>query len=472
MKLQRLFLLSIMTLLLTGCSTKIVEEQTFEEVSKYSDIVSNKSAPMSKQFYNVYTTKKQLSLTFNGMGDKETMEKLLDELDQYHLKATFFLPGMRVAEEPDIAKEIISRGHEIGNNTLNQVDLNELPYEEAYKEIYLTNEIIKNETGISPKYLRTKSGNFNDNVRLAAANTGLDAVISYNINPQDWDMKDAKAIGDYIKRFVMRGGIISLNTDINPEVVNSIPYIYSAVSSIGYELVTLNELISGGEEWRPLKDISGSSLAVINPNIENVNYQVVEKLKGNKEKEIALTFDDWGSDFKVTQILNILKEQDVKATFFLRANGVEANPNLARSIVEEGHDVANHTYSHPVITQIDAEQLQDEIVKAHQVLTEAIQQPPLMLFRPPTGELDEETAKIVAATGYETIVLYDVTAMDWDVKNDAEDILSSVLEQTENGSIILLHLQDEISTAEALPNIILELKKRGYSFVKLSKYYN
>ena len=84
---------------------------------------------MSKEVSLVYTTKRQLALTFNGMGDKETMLKLLDELDRYHIQSTFFLPGMRVADEPDIARTILSRGHEIENNTLSRVDLTRLSYE-------------------------------------------------------------------------------------------------------------------------------------------------------------------------------------------------------------------------------------------------------------------------------------------------------------------------------------------------------
>ena len=123
------------------------------------------------------------------------------------------------------------------------------------------------------------------------------------------------------------------------------------------------------------------------------------------KNEIALTFDDWGRDITVTKILDILDKNDIKASFFLRGNGVEQNPNLAKAIAEAGHDVANHSYSHPIITSITAEEIASEVIKCHQVLTEAIQEQPKMLFRPPTGEINDSTAKIIAACGYETIAL-------------------------------------------------------------------
>lgn len=173
----------------------------------------------------------------------------------------------------------------------------------------------------------------------------------------------------------------------------------------------------------------------------------------------------------VTRLLKILEEHDVKATFFLRANGVENNPNLARALVEEGHLVANHTYSHPVITTISPDELQEEVVKAHRIITEAIQQQPAMLFRPPTGEINEKTAKVVAATGYKTIAMYDVTTLDWNPDHDAQHIVDGILKKKSNGSVILLHMLDGIHTLEALPQVIEQLKQQGYSFLLLDELY-
>lgn len=436
--------------------------------SKPVEVVRN-TGPLSRAITFVYTARKELSLTFNGMGDSATMTRLLDKLDEYDIKATFFLPGMRVAEEPDIAKAIVARGHEVENNTLNRLDMSKMPYAQIYNEIKLSNDVIRKQTGTAPEFVRTKSGDYTDNVRIAAAQLGMKAVVSYNINPKDREMQSAEQIGQYIERYIMRGGIINLDTDVNPQVIDAIPYIAQAANDIGYKLVPLEQLVANGGERKPLEEIPGWDAAKINLDVKDAAYKLVYRQDGLKNKQIALTFDDWGSDRTITKILDILAAENVKATFFLRAKGTESNPNLARAMIEGGHDVANHSYSHPVVTGMSAEALQEDIVKAHRVITEAIQQQPTMLFRPPTGVIDERTGKLIAATGYPVIAMYEVTTLDWDAKNSAADIVNGILKQTTSGSVILLHMLDDIHTIEALPTAIEQLKQRGYAFVKMAE---
>ncbi|WP_239614045.1 polysaccharide deacetylase family protein [Cohnella mopanensis] len=422
---------------------------------------------MSKVIPNVYTARKELSLTFNGLGDKKTILALLDELDNYHIKATFFVPGMRVAEEPDLVKEIVARGHEIENNTLNRLDMTKLSYEQMVDEIGLSNDVIKKNTGITPKYVRTRSGDYNDNVRLAAAYNGMDAVVVYSMFLHNWQQESDDEKELYVRKYINRGGIITVDTEENNNVVESIPILARAAAEVGYGFIPLSQLIEHGGIRKPYTEIKGYDAVKINPNYKDAKYNLIYDKETDK-KEIALTFDDWGTDYTITKILDILAEHDVKATFFLRAKGVEANPNLARAMIEGGHDVANHSYTHPVVTTLSAEALQEDVVKAHQVITEAIQQQPTMLFRPPTGEIDDQTAKVIAAIGYPDIALYDVTTFDWDSKNSAEDIVNSIMKQTENGSVILLHMLDDIHTIEALPTAIERLKEKGFTFVKMA----
>ncbi|EJL30144.1 polysaccharide deacetylase family protein, partial [Brevibacillus sp. BC25] len=215
--------LLLTVVLVSGCSMFASKDESTEcQKTEKKQKITRYTGEKSKALSHVYTGRKELALTFNGMGDDKMMRSLLEQLDSYKIKATFFLPGIRVAEEPNIAKDILARGHEIQNNTLNQQDMSKLSYEQIYREIQLSNEVIKRETGISPRYVRTKSGDVTDDVRLAAAHLGMEAVVSYNINPKDRDLqRDAKTIGDYIARYMSRGSIISLNTDINPEVSTS-----------------------------------------------------------------------------------------------------------------------------------------------------------------------------------------------------------------------------------------------------------
>jgi len=459
-------IITLLTMVLTGC-TLFGHEVEEEDPETTAPITRYEGKPSEAVSY-VFTTSRKLSLTFNGMGDEATMKKILSELKRYNIKATFFLPGMRVAEEPEIAKLILDYGHEIENNTLNRKNMAQLSYEEIYKEIAITNQIIEREIGVSPKLIRTRSGDYNDDVRLAAAQMGMDAVISYSLNLQGWHSERVEEVKEYVKRHVIRGGVIALNTEGNSQAVQTIPLIAEAAADVKYELVTLSDLMKEATERKALAEIEGFDAAKLNMNDEQAVYDVIKKANTQK-KVVALTFDDWGSDFTVTKILDLLNDYDVKASFFLRANGAEHNPNLARAIAEEGHDVANHTYSHPVITTLTPEQLQNEVVKAHHIITEAIQKKPTMLFRPPTGAFDDKTAKVIAATGYTTIAMYDVTTFDWDPKNKAADIIRIINKETTPGSIILLHMLDGLGTLEALPVVIDKLRSQGFTFVPVSE---
>ncbi|RNB55903.1 polysaccharide deacetylase family protein [Brevibacillus gelatini] len=459
--------------LLTGCVPDSSKQQKVGYFSQKSNVASDiirSTTDKSKAIPFVYTTRRELSLTFNGMADSETMKKLLDELDKHHLKATFFLPGMRVAEEPDLAKEIAARGHEIENNTLNQLDLTTLSYEQISSEIKLSRDVIEKATGKSVRYVRTKTGTYSDDVLFAAAQSGQEAVVSSSLFLHNWENETEAQKMRYVRKYINRGGIIALDTQENKQLNENVSLLARAASDVGYRFVTLQELIAGGQERKPLPQIAGFDAAKIAPDDRHASYKYVMRAETGKN-QIALSFDDWGTDYTVTKILDVLDKYKVKASFFLRADGVEKNPNLARAIAEAGHDVGNHTYSHPVVTKITKAQLQEEIVKAHQIITEAIQQKPVMYFRPPTGVFDENTLKTISATGYHTIANFDVDPSDYIRTRTAEEIVNATLEQARSGSVILLHMLDDTHTVEALPIIIEKLRSKGYSFVKMTEMF-
>lgn len=461
-----IFLLLILTFI-SGCRADEevhVEPAPVVEIDRYE-------GEASEVISSVYTTEKQLSLTFNGMANEETMHVLLDELDKYGIKAAFFLPGMRVAEEPDIAREIVARGHEIENNTLNQFDISNLNYEQIYKEVQLSNDVILEKTGVTPRFVRTRSGDYNDELRLIAAQLEMDGVASYTVNLSSESVKEnAEQREEYILRSVSRGSIISLNVeeDKDEEVLAMLASVSKEAEEIGYSFVPLSELVAIGKEKKPLADIEGHDLIKVNLDYEQVEPNLFYAAKTN-EKVISLTFDDWGSDRTITKVLDILAEHDVKATFFPVGRGVETNPNLARAIIEEGHEVASHSYNHKVVTTMTPSELQEDLVQAHKALTEAIQEQPTMLFRPPTGEIDIETAKVITAAGYPDIAMYDVTVFDWNPERKAEVLIEAIMERADRGSVILLHILDDIHTVEALPTVIERLQQQGYRFMTMTE---
>lgn len=169
-------------------------------------------------------------------------------------------------------------------------------------------------------------------------------------------------------------------------------------------------------------------------------------------------------------MLDILRKYEIKSTFFLIGSGVEKNPQLAKMIVEEGHEVASHSYYHLDVTKMTPEDLQDDLVKAHRALTYALQEPPLLYFRPAQGIMDERTAKIITAAGIKTIAMYDIASFDWNLEYTAQDIYDRVMSRVGPGKVIVMHILDGTNTVEALPLIIEKLQQDGYSFSKMSTW--
>jgi cellulose synthase/poly-beta-1,6-N-acetylglucosamine synthase-like glycosyltransferase/peptidoglycan/xylan/chitin deacetylase (PgdA/CDA1 family)/spore germination protein YaaH len=190
--------------------------------------------------------------------------------------------------------------------------------------------------------------------------------------------------------------------------------------------------------------------------------------------QVALTFDD-GPDPKWTpKILDILKAQNVKAAFFLVGANAEEYPYLVRRIVDEGHEIGNHTYYHPNLALCWPEHVRIEL-NATQLLLETITGRSTTLFRPPYAA-DTSPSKITELAplqlaqdlGY-LVVLENIDPQDW-ARPGADIILQRVKQQRRDGSIILLHDAggDRAQTVEALPRILDYLKTRGDTVVSLS----
>lgn len=192
-------------------------------------------------------------------------------------------------------------------------------------------------------------------------------------------------------------------------------------------------------------------------------------------KYVAITFDD-GPDPEFTpEILDILKQKDVKATFFLVGKNVERYPSIAKRIAEEGHLLGNHTYSHKSLIPLSKNATVSEIKKAENAILNATGQRPT-LFRPPRGIYSDFARKFLQDERY-TIVLWDVSAIDW-AELSPNSIVANVMNNTGPGSIILLHDSgdlvkykggDRTSTVKALPQIIDNLRREGYEFITIDQ---
>jgi polysaccharide deacetylase family sporulation protein PdaB len=192
------------------------------------------------------------------------------------------------------------------------------------------------------------------------------------------------------------------------------------------------------------------------------------------EKVIALTFDDGPDPEDTPAILDLLKQFEVKATFFVIGKKVNWYPELVKREVLEGHEIANHTYNHIYINkQMTEDSIHKEILKAEQTILSTTGKKP-KLFRPPGGFYSENVIHVLHKSGYQLIMWsWHQDSRDWN-RPGVNKIVRSVLEKTQNGDIVLLHdyVEGKTQTIDALKQILPKLKERGYRFVTVSELLN
>ncbi len=182
------------------------------------------------------------------------------------------------------------------------------------------------------------------------------------------------------------------------------------------------------------------------------------------KNEISITFDcAWGGD-DIPKLLDILEKYEVKATFFIVGDWMNKYSDNVKLIAKNGHEVANHSYTHPNMTLLKDEEIRKEILMANNKILELTGKQN-NLFRPPYGAYNNLVIKTAKSMGQYPIQ-WDVDSLDWkDLGVSA--IIERVAQKVHNGSIILLH-NDTKYTVSALPSLIENLRNKGYKFVTVS----
>ncbi|HEX3011469.1 MAG TPA: polysaccharide deacetylase family protein [Syntrophomonadaceae bacterium] len=185
------------------------------------------------------------------------------------------------------------------------------------------------------------------------------------------------------------------------------------------------------------------------------------------KKQVALTFDDGPDNYYTPQIPDILKSENVKATFFVVGERVKANPNVMKKIVSEGHFVGNHTWDHPKIPNLKVDDVKSEVQKTEDEISQYTGYQTAM-FRPPYGIINSDIASVLSNLNYK-IIEWSSDSQDW--KGYKKDqVESNILSNAKDGAIILQHCagsQDDKlkGTVQALPLVIETLKDEGITFV-------
>lgn len=184
------------------------------------------------------------------------------------------------------------------------------------------------------------------------------------------------------------------------------------------------------------------------------------------EKKVAISFDAaWGSD-DTDNLLEILKNNDVKATFFLCGYWVDKYPEEVKKIYAAGHTIGNHSNTHPHGNQLSLEKNKEEIMGCHEKVKKLLNYD-MQLYRPPYGEYNDTVLTAAENCNYYSIQ-WDIDSLDWKefgVEHEINQVLNH--KHLGNGSIILFH-NDTKYTPDALDTIIKGIKEKGYEIVPIA----
>lgn len=184
-------------------------------------------------------------------------------------------------------------------------------------------------------------------------------------------------------------------------------------------------------------------------------------------KNIYLTFDEGYENGYTPQILDALKQTNIKAAFFITGDYLRKNPELVQRMVNDGHIVGNHTYNHPSLPEVSDATVQKEIKSLSDDFAK-LTGGKMQYLRPPMGEYSERSLKLTHEMGYRN-VFWSVAMVDW--RPDAgtpEQNKNTVMERVHDGAVVLLHAVNK-ANAEMLPNLINECREKGYQFHSLDE---
>lgn len=198
------------------------------------------------------------------------------------------------------------------------------------------------------------------------------------------------------------------------------------------------------------------------PEFRTIKKETIQSNDSIPKKAISLTFDDGPNTTSTKFILKTLKEEKIKATFFILGQQAKENPEMIKQIKKDGHEIGNHSFSHPDLKKLNNSDIKKQVQQTNKVIYSIIGENPTV-FRPPYGSYDERVIKYAKVP----VVLWDVDTLDWKYHN-TKFILKRVNTEKTNYSTVLMH-DIHMTSAEALPHVIQQLKKEQYTFVTASE---
>lgn len=210
------------------------------------------------------------------------------------------------------------------------------------------------------------------------------------------------------------------------------------------------------------------------PDLGAKNKELINKYQGlamgnNEKKYVYLTFDEGYEAGYTPKLLEVLKENNVKATFFITAHYLNTEPELVKQMIDEGHIVGNHTVNHKSMPDLEIKQIQKEVMDLHTAIYQKFGYE-MKYLRPPKGEFSERTLEYCNTLGYKT-VMWSLAYDDWDENKQGREEYGKkkVLDNIHPGAIILLHGNSK-DNSNILDTCIKQIKEMGYEFKSLDEF--
>jgi peptidoglycan-N-acetylglucosamine deacetylase len=187
------------------------------------------------------------------------------------------------------------------------------------------------------------------------------------------------------------------------------------------------------------------------------------------QKLAAITFDDGPNPIYTPELLKIFSKVKGKATFFMIGEQMRNYPEVVKQVAAEGHEIGNHTFTHPKLSQLNDKERLAEIEQTENVIEELTGQKPT-LFRPPYLDYNQDTVLLLKEKGYPMVGALNLEAQDWE-QPGIDHIFNKSREVVKNGSILIFHdgYGDRSQTIEAVRRLVAELTSEGYQLVTVSQ---
>ncbi len=212
----------------------------------------------------------------------------------------------------------------------------------------------------------------------------------------------------------------------------------------------------------------------VQPDLGSKNVELLSKYNGiamgnSNDKYVYLTFDEGYEAGYTSQILDTLKENDIKAAFFITAHYLNSQPELVQRMIEEGHIVGNHTVNHKSMPDLDDDKVKEEIMNLHTAVYEKYNYE-MKYIRPPMGEFSERTLELSKNLGY-TTTMWSFAYDDWDENKQGREEYAKdkIISNIHNGAVILLHANSK-DNCNILDYCIKQIKEMGYEFKSLDEF--